>query len=266
MTRISHLFTTLLLLLLSTQAVLAVDLPERPDPPRLVNDFAGILDAGEAQRMEDSLEAVARSSSNQIAVVTVSDLQDLEPWDYAVQLGRKWGIGGKEHNNGVIILIKPTSGVGDGRVTIQVGYGLEGALPDGFCHDIIENEMKPSFGEGDYEEGLWAALKVIIPTVKGEYNEKAYYDDQREVNMVVGAIVFLIIAFLIIGYVYDSRQRRLHPERYRNNGRNGTWGGPIYWGGGSSSSSDWGGSGGWGGGGFDFGGGSFGGGGASGSF
>lgn len=261
--RTKHLLLTLLMLLMAVPAALAVDLPDRPTPPRLVNDFAGILDADEAQRMEDSLETVARETSNQIAVITVKDLQDLEPWDYAVQLGRKWGIGGKEHNNGVIILIKPTSGRGDGRVTIQVGYGLEGVLPDGFCSDIIENEMTPSFKEGDYEEGLWAALNVIIPTVKGEYNEKAYYDDQREVNTAIAIIVLLFFGFMAFVMWRDARQRRLHPERYRNNRNNGTWGGPIFWGGGDS---DWGSSGGWGGGGFDFGGGSFGGGGASGSF
>ena len=246
------------LLLAAVAQAETVKLPSRPDPPRLVNDLAGVL--GDTQALEDTLEAFSNATSNQILVVTVTDLQDLEPWDYAVQLGRAWGVGGKKHNNGVVILIKPKNDT-PGRVTIQVGYGLEGALPDAFCSKIIEREMKPRFIAGDYLGGVWNAVRVIMPTAKGEYNEAAYNNDQDGNGGEIAAVV--IIAFVIIFVWAMSRTGR---GRGRNSGSTGTWGGPIIFGGGGGGGFG-GGSGFSGGGGFGgFGGGSFGGGGASGSW
>lgn len=235
-----------------------VKLPARPDPPRLVNDLAGVL--GNTQALEDTLEAFSNSTSNQILVVTVTDLQDLEPWDYAVQLGRAWGVGGKKHNNGVVLLIKPKNDT-PGRVTIQVGYGLEGALPDAFCSKIIEREMKPRFIEGDYLGGVWNAVRVIMPVAKGEYNEAAYNSDNGDNRRALIAVI-ATIAFVIILVRITSGSGR---GRRRNGGSTGTWGGPIIFGGGGfggGGDSFGGGGGGFGG----FGGGSFGGGGASGSW
>ena len=245
------------LLLAAVAQAETVKLPSRPDPPRLVNDLAGVL--GDTQALEDTLEAFSNATSNQILVVTVTDLQDLEPWDYAVQLGRAWGVGGKKHNNGVVILIKPKNDT-PGRVTIQVGYGLEGALPDAFCSKIIEREMKPRFIAGDYLGGVWNAVRVIMPTAKGEYNEEAYDNDQHGKGGEIAAVV--IIAFVII-FVWAMSRTGRGPGR--NSGSTGTWGGPIIFGGGGGGFG--GGSGFSGGGGFGgFGGGSFGGGGASGSW
>jgi uncharacterized protein len=191
------------LLLAAVAQAETVKLPSRPDPPRLVNDLAGVL--GDTQALEDTLEAFSNATSNQILVVTVTDLQDLEPWDYAVQLGRAWGVGGKKHNNGVVILIKPKNDT-PGRVTIQVGYGLEGALPDAFCSKIIEREMKPRFIAGDYLGGVWNAVRVIMPTAKGEYNEEAYNNDQHGNGGEIAAVV--IIAFVIIFVWAMSRTGR----------------------------------------------------------
>ena len=202
------------LLLAAVAQAETVKLPSRPDPPRLVNDLAGVL--GDTQALEDTLEAFSNATSNQILVVTVTDLQDLEPWDYAVQLGRAWGVGGKKHNNGVVILIKPKNDT-PGRVTIQVGYGLEGALPDAFCSKIIEREMKPRFIAGDYLGGVWNAVRVIMPTAKGEYNEEAYDNDQNGNGGEIAAVV--IIAFVIIFVWAMSRTGRGRGRNDRHLGR-----------------------------------------------
>lgn len=255
------IFCALIAALLRVSPVWASSMPECPDPPKLVNDFAGVL--GDTHAMEDTLEKVALETSNQIVVVTVSDLLGLEAWDYAVQLGRKWGVGGKEHNNGVVLLVKPGTGHNDGRVTIQVGYGLEGVLPDGFCSGIVQNELLPKLGDGQYSDGVWAALNVIIPVVKGEYNEKTYNSDRHDEENTMALLALLVFfGLLALAGWLSARDRARHPERYKNNNRNGTWGGPIIMGGGGSSWGSSGGGIGFGG----FGGGSFGGGGASGSF
>ena len=156
------------LLLAAVAQAEMVKLPSRPDPPRLVNDLAGVL--GDTQALEDTLEAFSNATSNQILVVTVTDLQDLEPWDYAVQLGRAWGVGGKKHNNGVVILIKPKNDT-PGRVTIQVGYGLEGIFNDAKAGRILDNTIIPYFRGGDFSAGLRRGVFKIVYQAceKGNY-------------------------------------------------------------------------------------------------
>ncbi len=230
-------------------------MPERPVPARLVNDFAGVL--GDVRAMEDSLEQFSNETSNQILVVTVKDLGDLEPWEYALNLGRKWGVGMKGKDNGVIVLVKPKTAESRGRVAIQVGYGLEGVLTDGFCSEIIDHEIIPEFKKNDYAAGVWAALKVIMPAVQGEINEKSYKKSHGED---VSGVQITIYALLLFGlFLIAVFSGSSHSGRRHNSRHTGTWGGPTYFGGGSSFGS---GGGSWGG----FGGGSFGGGGASGSW
>ncbi|MBR5101504.1 MAG: TPM domain-containing protein [Muribaculaceae bacterium] len=251
----------LCVLLLGFSARAELNLPERPNPPRLVNDLAGVL--GDTQAMEDTLQKFAMNTSNQIAVITVDDLQGEDAWYYAVQLGRKWGVGKEKYNNGVIILIKPKNETGNGKVTIQVGKGLEGALTDGFCSKIINNELIPEFKKNNYAGAVWNALKVIMPVAAGEYTEKDYDDAHDEGLYVVIMLLVMIVLFMW----FKSKAGGLSGGTGMSSG-SGTWGGPIIfptgtgssssgssWSGGSSGSS-------WGG----FGGGSFGGGGASGSW
>lgn len=233
-----------------------LQLPERPNPPRLVNDLAGVL--GDTRAMEDSLEQFAMKTINQIAVITVNDLQGEDAWYYATQLGRKWGVGGAKHNNGVIILIKPKNENGGGKVTIQVGKGLEGALTDAFCSTIIRNELIPKFKENDYSGAVWNALHVIMPVAAGEYSEEEYNKAHEDDGWASMLCLILVIVFMIWAMSRNSGGT----GSSRNSG---TWGGgpiifPGSFGGGHSSGGSSGG--GWGG----FGGGSFGGGGASGSW
>src|SRR5678816_2707364 len=128
------------------QAQIETVLPARPATPKLVNDFANLLTPEQEQALENKLVAYNDSTSSQIAVVTVQSLEGYEDEEYALALGREWGVGGKEFNNGVVVLISRD----DRKSRIEVGYGLEGAIPGITAKTIIENELLPSFREGNY--------------------------------------------------------------------------------------------------------------------
>ena len=259
--------TVLMVLWASFSAMAADVIPDAPNPPRLVNDFAGIFTAEQTAVMEDSLETFARKTSNRIAVVTMNDLHGLEPMEMAYGIGKKWGVGDKKHNAGVVILVKPKTAESSGKVFIATGYGVEGVLTDAFCNSIIRNEMIPHFRQNDYYGGVDAALKVIKPAMKGELNEEQYLDNDDGTEAILALVVVVLLVIIFMSIV---------SKKNGGNGGNsgsGTWGGggPIIFGpglggfgGGSSSSGGFGG--GFGGGCGGFGGGSFGGGGAGGSW
>ncbi len=245
-------YILLIISLLATNFVFA-DIPERPDC--LVSDYANVLNATQLQDMEKRLRDLDDSTGNQIVVVTLNDLEGYDIADYATQLGRKWGVGHKDKNNGVVIVVKIKTQLSKGQAFIAPGYGLEGALPDATCKHIVEREMIPKFKENDYCGGINAALDVIIPIVKGEYSYKDYDDDTAGIVVIV---VFFIVFVIVV--IWASKHSG-GGTTYSSRGT--TTSGPVFWGG-SLGGSSWGGgsSGGFGG----FGGGSFGGGGAGGSW
>ena len=254
-----------LAILCFTAVTVMAQVPARPDPPRLVNDFAGIL--GNCQWLEDSLEKIAMETSNQICVVTMSDLGGYDKAMMAYSIGEKWGVGKKGNNNGVVILIKPKTADSKGEAFIAPGYGLEGAITDATSTRIVNQEMIPYFKDNDYLGGVWAGAKVVRDLAVGEYNEEDYAQQGDD-----GALFALIMFILIFAFfLYLAHKSNNGNGGNRNNRDTGTWGGPIIftsgsdWGRGGSSWSgggSWGGGGGWGG----FGGGSFGGGGGGGSW
>ena len=237
-------------------------IPERPVPPRLVNDFANVLTESERQFIEDTLVRFDRATSTQIVVVTVPDLQGNDPGDFAFQLGEKWGVGQKGTNNGIVILVKPKQGNSKGQVFIATGYGLEGVLPDAIVNStVIDYEMIPYFKENNYYQGLSSGIKVIMEITRGEYTAQ-YYQQQRAQNKGGGAIPAIII--FIIVFIIMMRGRR---NRFYSPGKSlPFWLAMGMLSGGRGSGGSFGnfssGSGGFGG----FGGGSFGGGGAGGSW
>ena len=259
----SRLYLLLMVALLSVRMM--AQIPDRPNPPRLVNDLAGVINDRSA--MEDTLEAFARNTSKQIVVVTVSDLGGYDKADYAQRLGQKWGVGNKKYNSGVVILVKPKTQDSNGQAFIATGYGLEGALPDALCFRIVNQEMIPYFKKGDYSGGIWAALHVLMPLAKGDIDVETYMDDgDDEIGTAIGLLAFvLFIGFLI--YTVNRNQNGGGSGKIRNDQSTRTFG-PIFFGPGWGSGSGFGGSSG---GGFcggfgGFGGGSFGGGGAGGSW
>ena len=120
----------LLLFMIAPPAATGQTLLPRPDPPRLVNDFAGVLSSAEMRALEDKLVVFNDTTSNQIAVVIVDDLQGYDRSDFAYRVARDWGVGQGDFNNGVLILVKTKSERSDGQIFIATGYGLEGAIPD----------------------------------------------------------------------------------------------------------------------------------------
>ena len=261
-----------LILMTGTMAIFSQDIPEKPNPPRLVNDFAGLLNANEISALEQKLVAFSDSTSTQIAIVIVRDLGGYDKADYAQRLGEKWGIGQKGKNNGVLILVKTKTADSKGEVFITAGYGLEGAIPDLTCEEIVDNEVLPAFRQDEYYRGLDKATSTLMALARGEFTADQY---GKRVNKVAGkaapAGIFVIIFIIIMILRNSGRSNHNNISRsglpfwmllgLMNSGRdshNGSWGG--FSGGGGFG-------GGGGGGGFGgFGGGGFGGGGAGGSW
>ncbi|HEV3325374.1 MAG TPA: TPM domain-containing protein, partial [Puia sp.] len=142
-----HKLLSLLLissLLFATLAIRAQDVPPKPNPPTRVNDFAHVMTADQIDALERKLVAYNDSTTSDIVVVTVPDIGNSTVEDYALQILRTWGVGDKKNNNGIVIL----ADIKDHQVSIQVGYGLEGAIPDVTAKAIIENEIVPNFKAG----------------------------------------------------------------------------------------------------------------------
>lgn len=251
----------------SISGIVNAEIPERPNPPKLVNDFANVLGENNVSQLEGALAQFARETSTQIVVVTVADLEGYEKGDYAFQLGEKWGVGQKGKDNGLIILLKPKTRESNGEVFVATGYGLEGVLPDAVVNrTIVDNEMIPRFKQNDYFGGLVSGIKVIMDLTSEEYTAEQY---QQNVQARGGSpIPFFIILFVIIVSVFGRGRRR----RFYSPGSSlpfwvamGMMSGGRSRGGSFSDFSSGGGS--FGGGGFGgFGGGGFGGGGAGGSW
>ena len=253
---------------LAATAIMAQDIPDKPYPPRLVNDFAGMLSRQDANTLENKLVAFDDSTSTQIAIITVNDLSGYEIKDYTQRLAEKWGIGQQGTNNGIIILVKPNTATARGEVAIQPGYGLEGAIPDIICGQIIDYEIIPAFKRGEIYEGLDKAVDILMALARGEFPAGKIIK-KNDISSVLPFIVFIIVLIIIISVRSGGGKNQKHISdkglplwllmSMMNSGRSshrGSWGG--FSGGGF---------GGGGGGGFGgFGGGSFGGGGASGSW
>ena len=252
-------FILFAVLILQAGIAFAQVIPERPDPPHLVNDFANILNPDQLQNLESKLVAFNDSTTVQIAIVIIPTLGGIEKADFANQLGEKWGVGGSKFDNGLVVLIKPKSSSEGGEAFIATGYGVEGVVPDATAYDIVNNEMIPHFKQNDYYGGINAASDVLISLVKGEFKAENYGKSKKKGSSVAFIVIIIIVIIFLL-----SRNNNNHHTINRSGGAGMLFfpwmmGGGGGFGGGSS--------GGGGGGGFGgFGGGSFGGGGAGGSW
>ena len=251
------------------------EIPERPNPPRLVNDLANVLSDQEEQQLESELVQFDQSTTTQITIVTVPSLNDTEVSDFAFKLGEKWGVGRKDKNNGIVIIFKPKSGTEKGAIFVAVGYGLEPVIPDAIANrDVVDREMIPRFKGNDIYGGLLAGIRVLEGLASKEFTAQEYVQKGRgnsgEKHSKGGGGFFVVIMIIIILVSIFRGGRGGH---YNSGGSLPFWlamgllsgnrGGGSF--GGFSGGS--GGFGGGGGGGFGgFGGGSFGGGGAGGSW
>ncbi len=248
-----------------TVLLFAQDVPEKPFPPRLVNDFAGLLKPEEINSLERKLVNFDDTTSTQIAIVTVSDLKGYDKADYAQRIGEKWGVGRKGFDNGIVILVKPKTAYSQGEVFIATGYGLEGAIPDLVCADIIDNEILPAFRQGDYYGGLDKATDVLMALASGEFSADEYHRQIRGDLKIIPLVVLIIIVVVIFSLFSSGRSNHQHFSGRRNDLPLWILLGMMGSGRGSHRGS-WGDFSGGGGGFGGFGGGSFGGGGAGGSW
>lgn len=263
------------LALLSTQAF-AQDFPVLSG--RVV-DTAGMMTRAQAEALQTRLATHEASSSDQVVVATVPNLQGYEIADFANRLARHWGIGRDGENNGVLLLVARD----ERQVRIEVGYGLEGTLTDALSRIVIENDILPRFRSGDFAGGIDAGADAIVSILSGNADEvraraerNAGWNGEGVGDWVSLAVVLFILAtafgpmaLMLLAQIFGQklpggRRRFLGMEFGGRSGRRrrGTAG---YWGGGMAGGS-WGGGRSSGGGGFSGGGGSFGGGGASGSW
>ena len=226
-----------------------------PKPDRYFNDYAGVVSRGAAQRFNEQLAQFERETSNQIVVAiwrTMPSQSSIE--DFTQRTFQAWQVGQKGRNNGVVFFVF----VDDHRMRIQPGYGLEGALPDITCNEIIRDAVAPRFRAKDFEGAFTAGIDLIFKAIRGEYKGSGKTVRESESgssqSSTAGLLVFFFVLAIILLAVRASR--RLGGYRYTGGG------GPFI-------SGNWGsGGGGWssGGSGFSGGGGSSGGGGASGSW
>lgn len=177
--------------------------PSKPVPPRLVNDFAHVFTTFQADELEKRLTAFDDTTSNQIAVVTVSDLDGYDPNQFAVEIGLKWGVGSSKFNNGVVLLVKPKNGNGRGQVSIQVGYGLEGAIPDIYAKRIISEVLIPAFQKNDYYGGVSKACDKLMGLASGEISVKREFESDSSDTVLSTLICFLLIFAM---FVYFSKR------------------------------------------------------------
>ena len=168
----------------------AKDFPPRPNPPRLVNDLAGMMTPAQQDELERLLVNFDNTTSTQITIVTIKNLGGYEPSEYATQLGQSWGVGRKGKNNGVVLLASAE----DRKVAIATAYGIEGALTDAMSGRIIRNEIVPEFKAGNYYNGFSKAANSIIAATKGEYTN----DDPPDAGGGGGIVPIIIILVIFI--------------------------------------------------------------------
>ena len=201
--RLKYYLSSTVLLLWSFVMCWAV--PQKPAQERLVNDYAHMFSYQQTYQLEEALTQFWKETSNQIVVVTTNDLEGLEPWEYATQLGQSWGVGGEKYDNGVVVLIKPKTEDSKGRAFIAPGYGLEGAIPDITATQIVENQMIPHFRENDYFGGVVAACQVIMGLASGEISEVPSGSGDDGGAMVIGMLIALMIFYFIFALVRNHK-------------------------------------------------------------
>lgn len=272
MKKLFSLLCVLLLIFTFSFSSFAISLPE-PTDEFFVNDFVNIIDENdESEIMKIGVDLYEQTSA-QIVVVTIDSLDGYDVDEYALELGRAWGVGSEEKDNGVVILLS----LSDRQISIQVGYGLEGCLNDGKVGRILDNYAIPHLSNNDYSTGLVEAYKAVASVVREEYgvelnpdyqidnyaDETIFSDDSGEA---IGQVMLVVITIALVLFIIFINKLSGGNSDGSNHTGGSHYGGGRYYGGTTYRGGFTGGSrGGFsgGGGGFRGGGGSFGGGGAS---
>ncbi|MCK0769786.1 TPM domain-containing protein [Chromohalobacter canadensis] len=254
--------TCLMLLWACALSVQAQDI-EFPELTGRVVDQADLLDASTRDELSGMLAAHEEDTGEQVVVVTLPDLQGAPIEEYGYQLGRHWGIGQEDEDNGALLIVS----MEEQAIRIEVGYGLEGRLTDAQSSAIITQKIAPAFREGDYATGITQGTEAIIQVLGGDpmadappAGSASGHDKSRDVGG--ASVAFFVMLMIVMGIVRGIGGGGRGGRRRGRGG--GLLGGLLL--GGAMGGGFGGGGGGLGGGGFGGGGGGFGGGGASGGW
>lgn len=197
----------LVFLTLISSAVFADDIQlPIPNDSFYVYDEVGVIDSDIANHIVSINEQLYEKTGAQIVVAVVNSLQNRTEQEFAVRLFREWGIGSEDKNNGILMLVAPN----EQRLWIEIGYGLEGALPDGKVGEIRDKQIFPYFREGDFSLGILNGFNALLSNVLNEYDmqidtnevrpdsrvreeDSGFFSSIKNILLVIGIVVFLII-------------------------------------------------------------------------
>jgi len=236
------------ILLLTAAAAVAAAAPRFPTLTGRVVDDAGMLSAASAAALTEELAAHERATGQQVVVVTLSSLEGRSIEEYGYQLGRHWGIGRAEHDDGVLLIVAAA----ERQIRIEVGYGLEGTLTDALCWSIIQSHIVPRFRAGDFDGGVVAGARAILGVLGGDASAAGPDATEDQDTSLAALLFWFVVVFILLNGLGGRRRSRLGRAVLAGSVLSGPRGFP--------------GGGGFGGGGFGGRGGGFGGGGASGGW
>ncbi|MFA5855492.1 MAG: TPM domain-containing protein [Candidatus Gracilibacteria bacterium] len=171
-----------------------------PAPDTYVLDEANVLSEETEGKLNTELATLEQETSTQMVVVTVSSLQGYAPEQFALAIGRSWGVGQKEFNNGLVFLIAPT----EREVRIEVGYGLEGAIPDAIAWEVVDKIATPYLSVDNYDQGTIESMKALETYARGETFDMSQYGSKTNANGDIFAIVFIFL-FLAMRVLSSSK-------------------------------------------------------------
>ena len=218
----------LLILLILPIACMTVSATPSPTAAFYVNDMAGVLSAEQEKSMVSAAEQLAKQTGAQVVVLTVTTLDGKDITEYALEVARAWGIGDKEKNNGVLILLS----TGDREVRVEVGYGLEGCLPDGKTGRLIDEYAIPYYAQNDFASGTVQLFHAVMNVVCEEYSvdpaslNVPVMDIPEEEEMTIFDLIVLLVAVAgMIALIVLTRGRILLFFGFGGFGRGGRGGG-----------------------------------------
>ncbi|HWI16519.1 MAG TPA: TPM domain-containing protein [Vicinamibacterales bacterium] len=171
-----------------------------PKPAGRVNDFANVIDPAVEAEIDRRLDQVEQQTSSEIAVATVESLAGMSVEEYANRLFKEWGVGQAKQDNGVLILVAPN----EREMRIEVGYGLEGVLPDGLAGQVIRDNFTPRFRDGDYSGGIRDGLDRIATIVERQQvltpEELAKFNQSSGDDFPIWLLIPFFGVFVTIGF------------------------------------------------------------------
>lgn len=192
---------TVLALLFSGVLCLRAEPPLPPKPDRYFNDYAHIVAPDVAQRLDARLQQFERETSNQILVAIFQKLPEgtyLE--DYTIKTFQSWGPGGKRLDNGLVLFVFTE----DRKMRMEVGYGLEGAVPDSIAASIIRNVIRPQFKAGNYGDGLEQGVEAIFKATRNEYKGDGSTLDDQSTSKGGGKAGLIVVGLVILFFIWSS--------------------------------------------------------------